>query len=769
MVKTVADVEEEQISGKARRFVLGSTLMRDACVSRLEINYKRDLESVKLYEKFYSKHGVALYYFFTMINLLTIILEHPASVLINDQPVPYYVPLAINFICEAYFYYRWLLIHNMSESGRLTDNMSSKLSITILVLMTLDAVVYIVCHEMKTPICVRWSRFLRPVLLLTFPENRRLRAAFSNLRRTAVDVIPVFSLFICTVAFASIIGLTTVSGLGLKYPNNLPYFPDFVDVYWDIYVLSTTANSPDVIVPAYEHNRAYIILYLFVCTVCNWLFMGILTASVYNSYKAHLGEFVVKTVTKRKRKLDEAFYHIATPTPDGEPGVSQKTFLRLMHIVKPRRSEDSMRVIFHVLNKSRSGYLNMNEFGRLSEYMQVKLLEVELSRQYFLTYLPKFYYLFVSPPFQTFKRFVDHPVVRWFFVCLVVANGLTAVMCHNYPSVQDAIEWFFTVIFLVELICNYLACGGVRFFNDGWNIFDCVVVFAALIGQILQAALTNIGVIIPAGVTQVLLLTRLLRLLKVFSAVPKFKVVINCILTILPSLAAYAALLFILFYMYACFGMELLGHLYKSPEGHRYNATTDCGHPNLLNSDFVAWHYCLFNFNSATEAYILLLALTVGNNWQIFADGLVASTSRWTRLYFLLIHWSCVLLVLNVVLAFIIEAFLIEYDSQSSRFEAYIRERLEELGMNAETELGKRGIRNFRKHGFQITKTQLDMAFPVDSPRAKAFFLIEDNASIEILMFRMFESEVEDMLENYRSSMRQPRFKAHDTFGQMAG
>lgn len=756
---------EEEISGKARRFVLGSTLMRDACVSRLEINYKRDLDSVKMYERFYAKHSVVLYYFFTIVNLATILLEHPASVSINGKPLPYYVPLVINLICEAYFYYRWFMIHTMSEKGGWTDNLAPKLSISILAIMTLDAIVYVICQELKSPVCVRWSRFLRPILLLTFPENRRLKAAFFNLRRTAIDVLPVFGLFLCTVAFASIVALTTITPLGLSYPNGKSYFSDFIDVYWELYVLTTTANSPDVIIPAYEYNRAYMVLYIFVCIVCNWLFMGILTASVYNSYKAHLGEFVVKSVAKRKRKLDEAFLHVASPTPSGEPGLNQQTFLRLMHIVKPRRSEDSMKVIFHVLNKSRSGFLTMLEFSRLSEYMQVKLLEVELSRPYFQTFLPKFYYLFVSPSFQRFKRVVEHPVTRSMFTCLVIGNGLTAIMCRTYPSIQEAIEWFFTIAFLLELILNYLACGGVKFFKDGWNIFDCVVVFAALFGQILQLVLSNLGISVPHGVTQLLLLLRLLRLLKVFSAVPQFKVVLSCVLTIIPSLAAYTTILTILIYIYACFGMEMYGYLYEPPPGHNYTHETDCNQRNLIHTDFTAWHYCLFNFNSAAESYILLLVLTVGNNWQVFVEGLVLSTNRWTRLFFLLINWTCVLLVLNVMLAFIIEAFLIEFDSQGSKFESYIRERLEELDMNAETELNKRGIRNFKRHGFQITKTQLDLAFPPDAPRAKAFFLMEDNASIEILMFRMFEKEVEEMLENYRSSLRQARFKAHDTFG----
>ncbi|THD24153.1 Two pore calcium channel protein 1 [Fasciola hepatica] len=761
--------DDEYLSGRARRFVLGSTLMRDACVSRLEINYKRDLVSVKMYERFYAKYGVILYYILTVVNLLTIILEYPSSVFIQNHELPYYIPLMINLICEGYFYFRWYMIYSMSEKSKLGENLSSKLTLCILVLMSMDALIFVVCQHARFAVPVRWSRGLRPILLLTFPENRRLRAAFFNLRRTAVDVLPVFGLFLATVLFSSIVALTILSNQNLKYPSGKPYFPDFVDVLWDLYVLTTTANSPDVIIPAYESNRVFIMLYVFVCAICNWLFMGILTASVYNSYKTHLGEFVVTTVAKRKQKLDEAFYLVATQTPDGDAGISQGTFLRLMRIVKPRRSEDSLKVLFHILNKSRTGYLNLSEFGRLSEYMQAHLVEVELSRKYFQKFIPKFYDLYHSPNFQLFKQVVDHQVTKFFFVGLVVANGITAVLCRSYPYVQSAIEWSFTLIFMVEIVINYMASGGVSFFEDGWNIFDAVIVFTALFGQIVEAGLTAVGVFIPTGITQMLLLLRLIRLLKLFSVVPKFRSVINCVLTIMPSLAAYTTILVILFYLYSCFAMEAFSYLYEPPPQHNYTINEYCYQPRLRGKEFASWHYCLFNFNSFTEAFILLFVLTVGNNWQVFAEGIELATNRWSRVFFLTVHWTCVLLVLNVVLAFIIEAFLIEYDAQASRFEVYIEEKLEEIGMNADTELAKRGIHDYRKPGFQITKKLLDEAFPINSPRGKAFYLQSDTASIEILMFRMFEKEVEELLETYRSSFRQPRFKAHDALANING
>lgn len=761
--------DEEFLSTRARRFLLSSSLVRDACLSRLEINYKRDLVSVKRYERFYSKWAVGMYYVLMAINLATILIEQPPTIFIKDRKPPYQIAITINLLCEGYFYYRWYQISEMSEKKKTSDKILTKITFGILLLMSMDAISYIICENIDGCHPLRISRVLRPVLLLTFPESRRLRAAFTNLRKTAVDVLPVLFLMLSTIAVLGIVATNTLTGARLRYPNGLPYFTGFMDVFWELYVLTTTANSPDIIVPAYEHNRIYIVLYVFVSVVCNWLFMSLLVASIYNSYKTHLGESVVRSVAKRKQCLDEAFHLVAMPSRTGEMGINEGTFLRLMRVAKPGRSEDALRVIFHILNRTRSGYLSIAEFSRLAEYVRVKMVEIELSRVQFEKYVPKFYLIYITPQFQKFKNIMQHRTTSWFFMSLLVANAVTAVLLRNYPTVQDAVEWFFTLIFLLELLLRYLASGGVNFFSDRWNLFDCVVVVGAFFGQLLQGGLVAMGIALTHGVTQMLLLLRMARMLKLLSGVQKFRVIINCIVAIFPSLFAYSACLFVLYYMYACISMEIFNERYEEPKGLDYKKDNSCNSYALLNSDFAKLHYCSFNFNSIVQSFIFLFVLTIGNNWHLLTEGLSLTTTRWARALFVVVHWTCVLLVLNVVLAFIIEAFLIEYDAHSTRFEQYVRDRLAELGVDANVELEKRGITNYGKPGFYLTHKQLEIAFPPDSFPSKVFMLKEDTASIEILMFRMFEQEVEQLLDNYRNSRRISLFKSRDPHADLHG
>lgn len=303
----------------------------------------------------------------------------------------------------------------------------------------------------------------------------------------------------------------------------------------------------------------------------------------------------------------------------------------------------------------------------------------------------------------------------------------------------------FTAIFAVEIILKYLARGGIRFFSDPWKKFDVVVVLGSFTGQLLHEVFAFHHIKLPRALRQLFLVLRLFRLTKIVSEVRIFKCIVHCILVILPSLFAYAAILLILYYIFACIGMELFYGLFKAPERNNYSIPNPCNNELLNGSQFVALHYCVFNFNDVVNSFRLLFVITIGNNWQILVSGFTAVTHKSYRIFFLFIHWLCSLLVLNIVLAFIIEAFLIEYDPHASAFEAFIATCLKELNVDAEIELSSRGFAEIKNNHFFVTHAQLDIVFPQDISVKPftTFVFVNDTISYELLMFRMFESEIE--------------------------
>ncbi|MEM7011766.1 MAG: ion transporter [Verrucomicrobiota bacterium] len=104
--------------------------------------------------------------------------------------------------------------------------------------------------------------------------------------------------------------------------------------------------------------------------------------------------------------------------------------------------------------------------------------------------------------------------------------------------------WIFTIEILLKLIGLWPKPQ--RFFCDGWNVFDFVIVAVCFL---------------PFGgsYVAVLRLFRLLRVLRLVTVIPRLQLLVGAMLKSLPSMGYVTILLFLLFYIYAVMGVLLFG------------------------------------------------------------------------------------------------------------------------------------------------------------------------------------------------------------------
>eukprot|EP00069_Balaena_mysticetus_P013886 bmy_08326T0 len=76
--------------------------------------------------------------------------------------------------------------------------------------------------------------------------SSQIRRAFRSIRNTLPDILYVFLLFIFSVLIFSLMALKLFGDRGLKTVQGSPYFTNILDIAFELYVLVTTANSPDV-------------------------------------------------------------------------------------------------------------------------------------------------------------------------------------------------------------------------------------------------------------------------------------------------------------------------------------------------------------------------------------------------------------------------------------------------------------------------------------------------------------------------------------------
>ncbi|NWO08385.1 MAG: ion transporter [Alteromonadaceae bacterium] len=150
--------------------------------------------------------------------------------------------------------------------------------------------------------------------------------------------------------------------------------------------------------------------------------------------------------------------------------------------------------------------------------------------------------------FDQLKRIESSKLFQGAVISIIILSALAiGAKTYELPAFAERslsiLDTAITVFFLVEILFRFVACPNKkRFFMDGWNIFDTIVV---------------IGSLIPLDNAEAVLLGRLLRVFRVLrlvSVVPELRFLINSLLKAIPRMGYIALLMFIIFYIYAAMG-----------------------------------------------------------------------------------------------------------------------------------------------------------------------------------------------------------------------
>lgn len=132
------------------------------------------------------------------------------------------------------------------------------------------------------------------------------------------------------------------------------------------------------------------------------------------------------------------------------------------------------------------------------------------------------------------------------FIIVLSAISIGAKTYDVQPFFSRALSFLdtgITVFFLGEIILRFMASENkAKFFKDGWNLFDTLIV---------------IGSLVPIENAEAVLIGRLLRVFRVLrlvSVVPELRSLINALFKAIPRMGYIALLMFIIFYIYGATG-----------------------------------------------------------------------------------------------------------------------------------------------------------------------------------------------------------------------
>ncbi|KFV39734.1 Two pore calcium channel protein 2 [Gavia stellata] len=216
----------------------------------------------------------------------------------------------------------------------------------------------------------------------------------------------------------------------------------------------------------------------------------------------------------------------------------------------------------------------------------------------------------------------------------------------------------------------------------------------------------------------------------------------------------FGGLTLVVYCVFAIIGMELFhGKIQFFPANSNAPYALECGNPALKDSLFARGKYCKNNFNNFASSFIVLMELTVVNQWHdilsllpltpiiLFANGFAKVTDQPAKLYFIAFHIVMVIIIVNIFVSFILEAFFVEYSLEKSEVETAIEQKIQELGMGVqEDELQDEQLLDNMEgaehdlEGEGGTKPQSKgLLFKIASKRYR---------TVDALLQRMFEAEI---------------------------
>ena len=162
-------------------------------------------------------------------------------------------------------------------------------------------------------------------------------------------------------------------------------------------------------------------------------------------------------------------------------------------------------------------------------------------------------------PARLAARIVASPAFRWAVLSLIVLNAaLMGLETHQpfaarFAGLLVVAHGAIQALFVLEIAIRVLAYGRrpLAFLRDGWNVFDAAVVGVSLL---------------PAAgpFATVARLARVLRTVRLVSALPDLRLIIGTMLRSIPSMGHVIALLGLLLYIYGILGFKFFGA--SSPE-----------------------------------------------------------------------------------------------------------------------------------------------------------------------------------------------------------
>ncbi|XP_074132791.1 two pore channel protein 2 isoform X1 [Sminthopsis crassicaudata] len=669
----------------------GADAYRDLCISQAavfiedaiqyrSIYHRMDSTSLALYRWHYSRvcQGILSFTIFLILSLAFI--EIPSSLTVTSdvryRQIPWEPPCGLTESIEALCFL--VFIADVSMKSYLIgwkEFLKNPWLLAYIVVLVVSVADWTVSLSFACRETLRIRRALRPFFLLQ--NSSMMKKTLKCIKRTLPEMASVALLLVVHLCLFTMLGMLLFMREKdeQKDQERRLYFRNLPESLTSLLVLLTTANNPDVMIPAYSKHRAYSIFFIVFTVIGSLFLMNLLTAIIYNQFRGYLMEAIQSSLFRRRLGIRAAFQVLCSlEGAEIHPlvvGVKPETFLQM--IQKVNMNLYHKEAIIQAVGPHAGGLLSADQFqGVFNELDKDAVKEHPPRPEYHSSVLRRAQSVFGHRYFDYLGNLVAFGNIV--SICMFLVIDADKLPSERDDFILGVLNCFFILYYVLEMLLKVFALGPRGYGSFFSNVFDGVLTVILLVLEISTLAVYGfphpgwkpevLGLLSLWDMARLVNMFIVFRFLRIIPNMKLMSLVAGTLLDLVKNMRAFAGILVVVYYGFAIVGIGLFqGALGNPPGNHSLvyaNNTAPCG-------TFEQLEYWPNNFDDFAAALVTLWNVMVVNNWQVFLDAYSRYSSPWSKLYF--VAWWLVSSVIwmNLFVAVILENFIHKWDRRGQQ------------------------------------------------------------------------------------------------------
>ena len=310
------------------------------------------------------------------------------------------------------------------------------------------------------------SNFIRVMLIALF--IRSLRESIKRIVLVVYDSKEIMLLLVAYILLFAWIGTRLFRGT----QQGEAYFSSLSESVWNMLILLTTANFPDIMLPSYHSHKAYGLFFIIYLVIGLFFMLNLILATYYSNYKNRVEGSISNFIENREKYIIQKFNEYDSQKTGYLTTSQCKLLLKeFLKIDKNKRSKlinlDKLTDTFDTKCNGKIRWVDLLSHFDIVDVMQIKSQQTNIIKVKY------------TKCQNRVRRVIKSPLYEW-WVCIFIIMNLLMMFSMDWMDIYGGdlsvvyslfyMQSGITFLFLIEMLMMVYTYGGYYAFSSRYHL-----------------------------------------------------------------------------------------------------------------------------------------------------------------------------------------------------------------------------------------------------------------------------------------------------------